>query len=249
MKGICKVNQILEKKSQYWGWNSQDLKVKVEKKKSITRENHWPTMKAQYTGINNKLKTNLKLFFLVPKLVVKWVLGSILCLFLFWFHLKKNPNPKFDQIGVLVPTISDFTDNSTIQQTVLCPLQISFRNLAKYCKISYMAHIMQWLCLYSKFEQNCNESIKSNRIKLRITNQYPITKHFFRHSSSRFILSDLKCYGSATWSYRNHLWSANEKKWWKNSKKKNKFSNSQNAFFPLFLFFGPLLLLISFETI
>jgi hypothetical protein len=56
-----------------------------------------------------------------------------------------------------------------------------------------------------------------------------------------FILSDLKCYGSATSSFRNHLWSAKEKDLWKINKKKNKLSNLQNFIFSFFFFlFGPL---------
>jgi hypothetical protein len=57
-----------------------------------------------------------------------------------------------------------------------------------------------------------------------------------------FILNDLKCYGSITSSFRNHLWSGKENDQWKNNKKRNKLSNLQNMFFFLFFLFGPLLL-------
>jgi hypothetical protein len=43
------------------------------------------------------------------------------------------------------------------------------------------------------------------RVELPITNHYPITEHFFRSCHFCFILSDLKCYGSATSGSRNHL--------------------------------------------
>jgi hypothetical protein len=51
-----------------------------------------------------------------------------------------------------------------------------------------------------------------------------------------FILIDLKCYGSATSSSRNHLWIAKDKDQWKNNKNKKKLSNLQNMFFPFFFF-------------
>ncbi len=38
-----------------------------------------------------------------------------------------------------------------------------------------------------------------------------LTEHLFISYHMCFILSDLKCYVSATSSSRNHLWSANEK--------------------------------------
>jgi len=40
-----------------------------------------------------------------------------------------------------------------------------------------------------------------------------------------FLLSDLKCYGSATSSFGNHFWSVKEKGYYKNNKEKNKLSN------------------------
>jgi hypothetical protein len=54
-----------------------------------------------------------------------------------------------------------------------------------------------------------------------------------------FILSDLKCYGIATSSSKNHFWSAKENEWWKNNKKINKFSKLQNFFFPFFFSLDP----------
>jgi len=52
-----------------------------------------------------------------------------------------------------------------------------------------------------------------------------------------FILSDLKCYGSASSSSGNHFWSAKEKEWWKNNKKKQKLFNLQIMFFILLFVF------------
>jgi hypothetical protein len=49
-----------------------------------------------------------------------------------------------------------------------------------------------------------------------------------------FILNDLKCYGSATSSSKNHLWNAKENEQWKNNKKINKLSNLQNMIFFFF---------------
>ncbi len=54
-----------------------------------------------------------------------------------------------------------------------------------------------------------------------------------------FILSNLKCYESATLSFRNHLWSAKKKEYWKNNKKKNIFFNLQNVYFLFFFSFDP----------
>jgi hypothetical protein len=142
-------------------------------------------MKAQYTGINNKLKTNLKLFFLVPKLVVRWVLGSILCLSFFFVSFEKKISIRnLTKLGFWCPLSLTLQITLLYNKLFCVHCKLGFRNLAKYCKISYMAHIMQWLCLYGKFKQNRNESIKSKRIKLPITDHYPITKHFFRPSSS-----------------------------------------------------------------
>jgi len=52
---------------------------------------------------------------------------------------------------------------------------------------------------------------------------------YFHHMC--FILSDLKCYGSASLSSRNHFWKAKENEWWKNNNNINKLSNLQNMFF------------------
>jgi hypothetical protein len=72
-------------------------------------------------------------------------------------------------------------------------------------------------------------------LPLPITTVSPITSLDLHHLC--FISSDLKCYGSATSSFRNHLWSANEKEQWKNSKEKKSFPTHKMHFFPFFLLF------------
>ncbi len=59
-----------------------------------------------------------------------------------------------------------------------------------------------------------------------------------------FILSDLKCYGSTTSSFRGHLWSAKEEQWWKNNKKKNKLFTLQNVFLFLFIYLFIIIIII-----
>ncbi len=48
-------------------------------------------------------------------------------------------------------------------------------------------------------------------------------EHLFIFSSYVFILSDLKCYGSAASSFRNHFWKAKKKEKKKKKQEKNAF--------------------------
>jgi hypothetical protein len=92
--------------------------------------------------------------------------------------------------------------------------------------------------LHNLKKKKCNiYSNNINKAKLFITKITTLSpNNYLDLCHLCFILSDLKCYGSAMSSSKSNFWSANEKEKWKNSKKKNKLSNLQNMFF--FFFFS-----------
>jgi hypothetical protein len=62
-------------------------------------------------------------------------------------------------------------------------------------------NICEWVSTATGSRIPCNPCLTAGRVELPTTDHYPITKHLC------FILSDLKCYGSATSRSRNRLWS------------------------------------------
>ncbi len=102
-------------------------------------------------------------------------------------------------------------------------VNILFLNIPK--KI-YFLHKRNFLKKFNIYSNNINKA------KLPITKITALSLNIYLDLCHLcFILSDLKCYGSAISSSRNHFWSAKEKEKWKNSKKKNKLSNLQTMFF------------------